>query len=271
LQQAAGTADPENLLRPILSAALNRDYRRLAVVATDAVFSRASIETICCGKPDSCTLAAELYGRLARSIVSYVLMPRGDEDQSIAARAAFKSAAIDVLREVGKRGGVERKPAAVRFALPTFALRASWSSSYQVSDPDHRSTRFVPTVDWPSFRVQVTREGATPYVGLTLSAIDVLAPLAEVVSRDAEVARMTDKQDSLVWATLIHPRASIQVAMPALTKNTALVLSGGIRGAGIFKREAGYTYVPIWGGSNLSAGHLLWPLVEVSAGVQYVP
>ncbi|HYQ14392.1 MAG TPA: hypothetical protein VEQ58_01500, partial [Polyangiaceae bacterium] len=107
LRQAAATADSENILRPILSAALNRDYRRLAVVATDAVFSRASIETICCGKPDSCTLAAELYGRLARSIVSYVLMPRGDEDQSIAARAAFKSAAIDVLREVGKRGGVE--------------------------------------------------------------------------------------------------------------------------------------------------------------------
>jgi hypothetical protein len=95
LRQTVAIADPEGLLLPILGAALERDYRRVAVTATDAVFSNASIETICCGKTARCFEVAALYGRLAKSIVSYVLMPRGDEDQSIAARAVFKSAAVD--------------------------------------------------------------------------------------------------------------------------------------------------------------------------------
>lgn len=278
LRQTVAIADPEGLLLPILGAALERDYRRVAVTATDAVFSNASIETMCCGKTARCFEVAALYGRLAKSIVSYVLMPRGDEDQSIAARAVFKSAAVDVIREIGKRGGVDRPWWGSGFYTPTLSLRASWSSSYQLSDPGRDSIRYVPTVDFPTLRFRVTPQGSSAYVGVAFNVLEPLGLLAEVVSRD-ESQVYFDK--GVVAASVIHPRVSGVVAFPSLTKNLALVVSGGMRGAAPFKLgEAAdgdklFGYSTIFGtkrtrDAGLDGWELLWPLLEVSAGVQYL-
>ncbi|MES1185247.1 MAG: hypothetical protein ABUL60_15660 [Myxococcales bacterium] len=281
MRQAVAIADPQNLLLPILGSALDHDYRRVAVQVTNSVFSAPAIEAMCCGKQASCRDIAVLYGRLAKTVVSYVLMPRNDEDQSIAARAAFKSAAIDVIREIGKRGGVDRKTASIHSLLiPTGTLRAAWSGSYQQVDVRGNGIRYSPTIDWPTLRWRVTPNGSAAYLGLALSALDGLAPFTEAVSRKRELAYHNEYNTA--WLTAVVPRVSGLLALPWLTKNTALVVSAGMRLAAPYevgKTDDGrrlFTYSTVFGNADTRNNHmntsqLMWQAVELSAGVQYVP
>ena len=281
MRQAVAIVDPQNLLLPILAAALDHDYRRVAVQVTNTVFSGPAIEAMCCGKGASCRDVAVLYGRLAKTVVSYVLMPRGDEDQSIAARAAFKSAAIDVIREIGKRGGVDRKPFSWHSVLvPTGTLRAAWSGSYQQVDVRGDGIRYSPTIDWPTLRFGVTPNGSAAYLGVAFSAIDGLAPFTEAVSRHREFSYHNEY--NLAWATAVMPRVTGLLALPWLTKNTALVVSAGMRLAApydIGTTDDGrrlFTYSTVFGNADtrqhgMNTSQLMWQAVELSAGVQYVP
>jgi hypothetical protein len=202
-------------------------------------------------------------------------MSRDDQDASIAARAAFKSAAVDVIRDLGKRGGVERKPSLSSFATsivtPTGTLRASWSGSYQNEDSRHTGVRLVPTIDMLTFRVGLTRAESQVYFGAAFSAIDVLAPVAELVSRRADVTY--DHQSSFL-AAFIQPRLSGVLAIPELSKHTVLTLGASLRGAAALKiNDTTFGYETVFGTSNLnySAWDRFGQLFEVSAGVQYIP
>jgi hypothetical protein len=287
-RQATGLLDPEGNLRPIVAAARERNYRALAVAAVSAIFSSASTEDLCCGKDASCYASVELYGRLAKSITSYVLMPRDDQDASLAARAAFKSAAVDVIREIGKRGGVER-PARVPWVhqltawIPTLSMRASWSGSYRIIDPGQDSVRVVPTVDYPTIRFRLTKQGSPIYVAGVINLIDPLAPLTELVTRDP---KLNYSDEWWFWiGDIVHPRLSATIALPALTKNTAITIGLGFRGSAAFagtrRDDAGmavetYGYRTLWRGQSsdvtFNRGNNLYErLFEASVGVQYVP
>jgi hypothetical protein len=277
--QAIGLMDPRGLLRPIVAAALSKNYREVATSAMSALFSDAVIEQVCCGRGASCQEVAALYGRLAKSVASYVLLPRDDEDASLAARAAFKSATVDVIRSIGKRGGVEHKLTWRGFLVPTGSLRASWSSSYQLEDTRHTGIRYVPTIDWLTIRVPFTTESSAVYVGGSLSLVDGLAPFAELVSRQAAV-KYEDKW--LLAAAFIQPRLSGVFAVPDLSKHTVLTLGGSMRGSAPFfldtsasgQERFGYSTVfasPRVKGHGYDTGDVLAHLFEVSAAVQYVP
>jgi hypothetical protein len=274
-KQAIGLLDPQGVLRPILTAARQKDYRALAVAAVSAIFSDASTEEMCCGQDDisMCLNTTKLYGRLAKTVVSYVLMSRDDEDASIAARAAFKSAAVDVIRDLGKRGGVERKPSLSSFAAsivtPTGTLRASWSGSYQNEDSRHTGVRFVPTIDMLTFRFGLTHPESQVYFGAAVSLLDVLAPVAELVSRRADV---TYEHQPLFLATFIQPRLSGVLAIPELSKHTVLTLGASMRGAAALRiDDKTYGYETVLNKVSYSDLDHFGQLFEVSAGVQYIP
>jgi hypothetical protein len=277
--QAIGLLDPDDTLRPILAAVRDQDYRALAVSAVSAIFSPSTTEEMCCGSEDAtCTDTVALYGRLAKSVVSYVLMPRNDQDASLAARAAFKSAAVDVIRATGSRDGVEHSNDWRTFLIPSGTLRASWSASYQDEDSRHTGLRVMPTVDMLSIRQRISYGESPVYIGGVISLIDLLAPVTELVSRDANL-KYANK--GLVLAELIQPRIAAIFAVPDLSKHTVLTLGASMRGAAPFDLHEKVDGAERYGYSTIirapsvkpyeDPGDVFGQLFEVSAGVQYVP
>jgi len=279
--QFIGLLDPQGTLLPMLNAAREKNYRALATSAVAAVFSETSMEEMCCGVEDteSCRDLTKLYGRLAKSVVSYVLMPRDDQDASMAARAAFKSAAVDVIRSLDVKGGVEVEPTWASIFTPSGAMRASWSGSYQNEDSRHTGLRFVPTIDFLTFRKRLTHQESPLYFGAQLTLFDLLAPFTEIVSRESDL-KLENK--SLVLATLIEPRLSGVIAIPELTKHTVLTLGASIRGSAAFdvtpvdangvRGQPTFRYATLlYPGPGRDFLDGLGQLLEVSAGVQYIP
>lgn len=279
--QFIGLLDPQGSLLPMLNAAREKNYRALATSAVAAVFSPTNTEEMCCGVEDteSCQTLTKLYGRLAKSVVTYVLMPRDDQDAAMAARAAFKSAAVDVIRSLDVKGGVEVEPTFASIFTPSGAMRASWSGSYQNEDSRHTGLRFVPTIDFLTLRKRLTHRESPLYFGAQLTLVDLLAPFTEIVSRRSDL-KLENK--ALVLATLIQPRVSGVIAIPELTKHTVLTLGASIRGSAAFdvtpvdvngvRGQPTFQYATLIDpgrGRDFMDG--LGQLLEVSAGVQYIP
>jgi len=277
-KQFTALLDPEGTLRPILTAARDRNYRALAINVVSAAFSPLATEQLCCGKSASCAQNVGLYGRLSKSFVSYVLMPRDDGDASLAARAAFKSAAVDVIRSAGQRGGFDRPAAG--WWVPTMALRASWNAAYQEEDARATGVRIIPTVDWLSVRVPWSYNSSTFYVAATFSLVDLLAPFAEIVSRQS-MATHYDHKTTGFLAGFFQPRISAMIAAPGFSKHTSLSVGGSLRGAVPFDlrrtddgvKQFKYAHPLEEAGLRdlYETGDRLWRFVEVSAAVQYTP
>jgi hypothetical protein len=281
-EQIAGLADPTNVLRPILDAARQQDYRALAASAVNAVFSPPVIEEMCCGaESSSCETQANFYGRLANTIVSYVLMDKDDQDAALAARAAFKAAAVDVIREADKRGGLDRHWANA-FWLPTAALRASWSQEYAFEDSRRSGIRYTPTLDWPNLRIRVTKQSSPIYIGAKISLFDALAPFSEIVSQRSELKIV--HYPGMVALTAIQPRVSAFFGVPALSQHTVVSLGASVRGAAEFSatcpqssgsQECAAYETPISRSAAVPAKdsdlERFEHLFEVSAAIEYIP
>jgi hypothetical protein len=120
---------------------------------------------------------------------------------------------VDLIRELGTGGGVDRKWWSWEILLPDLALRYEWSPSYVNSDPG--SGRTIASITWLKVRVPLWHS-EMGFMALDLSAADVLAPLAELVLRSPNASYTgADK----LWWNLIAPRIDVEGGIPALSKH----------------------------------------------------
>jgi hypothetical protein len=120
------------------------------------------------------------YQRFADAVVVYVVQAHTMGTPSDETRGVFRSAVVDLIRELGTGGGVDRKWWSWEILLPDLALRYEWSPSYVNSDPG--SGRTIASITWLKVRVPLWHS-EMGFMALDLSAADVLAPLAELVLR----------------------------------------------------------------------------------------
>jgi hypothetical protein len=97
-------------------------------------------------------------------------------------------------------------------------VRLSFNDTYAVTDGDTR--RRLVAADFPTLMF-----AATDYVGIELSAIDFVAPLAEMALRPAG---KYEKYEN-VALDLIRPRFGVWVAVPQLSRRIALSAGFGAR------------------------------------------
>ncbi|WP_437281087.1 hypothetical protein WME90_11165 [Sorangium sp. So ce375] len=161
----------------------------------------------------------EIYRRFAESVIVYVLATVDDRVPSDADRAAFREASVEVLRELGTGGGMDRWWGHASYR-PDLALRVSWSPSY--IDGKAGSPRIVPSANIVSLR-GVLRYTDAYYLALQPSLIDPLAPLSELALRRSEAVEYEDSGRVLLNA--VTPRLDVMIGVPALSKH--LVVSGG--------------------------------------------
>ncbi|WP_441287800.1 hypothetical protein ACSRUE_37715 [Sorangium sp. KYC3313] len=208
--------------------------------------SRA-IRTFFSSRPGGEGDQVEIYRRFAESVIVYVLATVDDKNPSDADRAAFREASVEVLRELGTGGGMDR-PWGHAFYRPDMGLRVSWSPSY--IDGEGGSPRIVPSANTVNLR-GVVRYTDAYYLALQPSFIDLLAPLSELALRRSEAVEYEDSGRVLLNA--VTPRIEVMVGVPALSKH--LVVSGGasLRLAAPFKKKdqegcdgACYRYKFLW-------------------------
>ena len=134
------------------------------------------------------------------------------------ARSAFKASAKELLLSATHRG-VPRVGDRFRGRLtPRLSVRLSFNDTYAVTDGDSR--RRLVAADWPTAMVAIN-----DYIGLELSAIDFIAPLAEMALRPAgEYERY-----EYVALDLIRPRLGTWVAVPQFSRRVALSAGFGLR------------------------------------------
>ncbi|WP_437908512.1 hypothetical protein WME95_11985 [Sorangium sp. So ce327] len=192
--------------------------------------SRA-IRTFFSSRPGGEGDQVEIYRRFAEAVIVYVLATVNDKNPSDADRAAFREASVEVLRELGTGGGMDR-PWGHAFYRPDMALRVSWSPSYV--DGEGGSPRIVPSANTINLR-GVVRYTDAYYFAIQPSFIDLLAPLSELALRRSEAVEYEDSGRVLLNA--VTPRIEVMVGVPALSKH--LVVSGGasLRLSAPFKKK----------------------------------
>ncbi|WP_437592274.1 hypothetical protein [Sorangium sp. So ce1000] len=161
----------------------------------------------------------EIYRRFAESVIVYLVATVDDKVPSDADRAAFRDASVEVLRELGKGGGIDRAWDRALFG-PDLALRVSWSPSY--IDGTAGSPRILPSANLINLRVLLRYTDAY-YLALQPSLIDPLSPLSELALRRSEAVAYEDSGRVLLNA--VTPRFDVMIGVPALSKH--LVVSGG--------------------------------------------
>ncbi|WP_437801038.1 hypothetical protein [Sorangium sp. So ce693] len=233
--------------------------------------SRA-IRTFFSSRPGGEGDQVEIYRRFAEALIVYVLATANDKVPSDADRAAFREASVEVLRELGTGGGMDR-PWGHAFYRPDMGLRVSWSPSY--IDAEGGSPRIVPSANTINLR-GVVRSTDAYYLALQPSFIDLLAPLSELALRRSEAVEYEDSGRVLLNA--VTPRIEVMVGVPALSKH--LVVSGGasLRLAAPFKKKdqegcdgTCYRYKFLW---NRKADVVSDPaglgFIEFGFGVKYL-
>jgi len=144
------------------------------------------------------------------------------------ARAAFRSAAKELLLSAQHRG-VPRVGDRVRFRLlPRLSLRLSFNDTYAVTDGDSR--RYVVAADFPTLMFAIS-----DYVGLELSAIDFVAPLAEMALRPAGKYHNYEN----VALDLFRPRLGVWIAVPQFSRRAALTSGFGARFLDVVRLDDG--------------------------------
>nr|MBA3500671.1 hypothetical protein [Deltaproteobacteria bacterium] len=203
-QQASGgaaTIDIGDWLRMVMRA----DFRSLAMESMRSALDLKLRDT---SRP---------HETFFLSLTAYLLDTNEGVSEQVA-RAAFRSSAKELLLSAQHRG-VPRVGDRVRFRfLPRLSMRLSFNEPYATTDGDSR--RYVVAADFPTFMLAIN-----DYVGLELSAIDFVAPLAEMALRPA------GKYDNYanVALDLIRPRLGMWIAVPAFSRRIALTSGFGAR------------------------------------------
>lgn len=151
------------------------------------------------------------------TLAAYLLDSNDGVDEATA-RSAFRAAAKDLLLSQ-KKQGVPRSADRVAFRLtPRLAMRLSFNDTYATTDGDSRRT--VVAADWPTAMVAIN-----DYLGLEASAIDPVAPLAEMALRPAG----SYSKYEYVFLDLIRPRLGGWICIPQLSRRLALSAGFGVR------------------------------------------
>ncbi len=188
------------------------------------------------------------------TLASY-LLDAGDGVGEQVARSAFRASAKELLLSQSHRG-VPRVGDRVRFnALPRLALRLWFSETYGVTD-DNDTRRNVVAADWPTLMVAIT-----DYIGLELSAIDPIAPLAEMALRPAGKYH----NQRYVMLDVLRPRIGTWVAVPQLSRRLALTIGLGARFVDIVRNDD-----PLDPADPLDATYGAKASLAFDAGVQFV-
>jgi len=193
-------------LLPIIRAARRGNMSEVTHLAARALFEHTQNEKA----------EASVYRRFIESLAAYLIDSTTEGMPSDATRSAFRTAAIDVIREAGGASGLER-PMLMAAVLPSLGLRASWSSTYV--NHDGMSFRYVASVPWATLRVGLRRTNLS-YVGVDLSLVDLVAPLSEFALRNND--RVEYKHSGRVAWNLITPRLDLLLAVPALSSHLAV-------------------------------------------------
>jgi hypothetical protein len=151
------------------------------------------------------------------SLCAYLL----DQSEGVGeevARSAFKASAKELLLSATHRG-VPRIGDRFRGRLtPRLGIRLSFNDVYAVTDGDSR--RRTVSADWPTAMVAIN-----DYIGLELSAIDFIAPLAEMALRPVG----NYERYHYVALDLIRPRLGLWVAVPQFSRRISLSTGFGAR------------------------------------------
>jgi hypothetical protein len=203
-QHATGGAakiDIGDWLRMVMRA----DYRSLAMESLRAALDLKLADH---GRP---------HETFFLSLAAYLLDTNEGVGEQVA-RAAFRSSAKELLLSAQHRG-VPRVGDRFRFRfLPRLSACLSFNDTYATTDGDSR--RRVVAADFPTMMFAIN-----DYVGLELSAIDFIAPLAEMALRPAG---KYDKYAN-VALDLIRPRLGTWIAVPQISRRVALTAGFGAR------------------------------------------
>jgi hypothetical protein len=125
--------------------------------------------------------------------------------------------------------GVPRVGDRVRFRLlPRLSLRLSFNDTYASTDGDSR--RRLVAADFPTLMFALN-----DYVGFELSAIDFIAPLAEMALRPAGKYENYEK----VALDLLRPRFGIWIAVPQFSRRVTLTSGFGARFLDVIRTDDG--------------------------------
>jgi hypothetical protein len=158
------------------------------------------------------------YKRFADAVVVYVVEAHTSGTPSADARAVVRTATVDMVRALGVDGGIDRNTFSLGLVLPDLSLRYEWSQSFVNVNPGARS---VASATWLKLRRKLFR-GEMGYTAVTLSLVDLLAPLSEIAAR----ASVTYTNDDKIWWNLLSPHLDIDGGIPALSKH--LLVGGGV-------------------------------------------
>jgi hypothetical protein len=230
----AATLDIGDWLRLVMRA----DYRSLAMESLRAALDLPLATT---NRPQETFFL---------SLTAYLLDNSEGVGEAVA-RSAFRASAKELLLSQSTRG-VPRTEDRVRFRLvPRLAIRLAFAESYQATDGDTR--RRTVAADWPTAMVALN-----DYVGLELSVLDFVAPLAELALRPAG----DYQNEKIVALDGVRPRLGVWIAVPQFSRR--LTLSSGFGGRFIDVERTDD------GTSRLSGKYRYRASLTFDAGLQFV-
>lgn len=232
----AATLDIGDWLRMVMRA----DYRSLAIESMRAALD---IRLSTTSRP---------HETFFLSLTAY-LLDNSDGVGEEVARAAFHASAKELLLSASHRG-VPRPGDRVRFRLtPRVSLKLSFSETYAVTDRDSR--RWIVAADWPTLMF-----AGNDHLGLELSVLDPVAPLAEMALRPAG----TYHGHEYVVLDAIRPRLGMWIAVPQLSRRLALTTGFGARLLDVVREDDGTD------ADVLVVRYRYKPSLTFDAGIQFV-
>lgn len=232
----AATIDIGDWLRMVMRA----DYRSLAMESMRSALDLRLKDT---SRP---------HETFFLSLTAYLLDNNEGVGEQVA-RAAFRSSAKELLLSAQHRG-VPRVGDRLRFRwLPRLSARLSFNDVYANTDGDSR--RRIVAADFPTIMFAIN-----DFVGFELSAIDFVAPLAEMALRPA--GKYTNYAN--VALDLIRPRLGMWIAVPQLSRRLALTSGFGARFLDVVRTDDGSDP------EMLEAAYEYAPSLTFDAGIQFV-
>lgn len=231
----ASTLDIGDWLRLVMRA----DYRALAMESL-----RAALDL-------PLTASNRPQETFFLSLSAYLLDNSEGVGEAVA-RSAFRAAAKELLLSSSHRG-VPRVGDRFRFRLvPRLSARLSFSDSYAPTDGDTR--RRVVAADWPTMMLAIN-----DFVGIELSALDLIAPLTELALRPPG----NYDREKYVLIDALRPRLGVWIAVPQFSRRLALTSGFGGRFLDIRRTDDGMT-------SPLMATYDYKASLTFDAGIQFV-
>lgn len=202
--------------RDIARYGVRADLRALATKVLDEVLPPATDwESGICKHSDRCR-------KFIIAFAGYAVDMATNHGDDKAARAAFKSAAEDVLAGTAdeRRAFPAKGEATIwweTFLVPSASFRLSWSPDYY-NGVGADQFRYLMSIDW----LTLLRWAPFRNVGVQLSVIDLAAPFTELAYRP----RVHTVNGGYVALDLLRPRFDVIFAVPEFSRR--LMLSAGV-------------------------------------------